>query len=117
MSIMTVMKNSALRASIVTPFVAAPAFLALYGIAHLIDGLDGKYGPGIAWTVGHIMFMAAMLTFGLVAVRLYQRVGLRTSKHQFIARLALALALIGTAVFIRVITIDIITGLLAANNA
>ncbi len=99
------------------PFAAAPVFLVLYGVAHLIDGLDGTYGPGIAWTVGHVMFLCGLLTFGLVILGLHQRVSGGTSKRRLVAGLAVAVGLLGLIVFVRVAVIDIITGLRAANYA
>lgn len=98
-------------------FVAAPTFLFLYGIAHFVDGLDGVYGPGIAWVVGHVMFLLGLLTFGLVIVGLYRRVSRITSSRRLIAGLALILGLVGVIVFARVAAIDIITGLRAQDNA
>lgn len=97
-------------------FIAAPVFLILYGIARLLDGLDGNYGPGIAWTVGHIMFLLGLLTFGLVIIGLYQRVDGGTSRRRFISGLAAILGLIGLLVFVRVALIDIITGLRATDH-
>jgi len=103
--------------SLQTPFAMAPIFLVLYGVAHMIDGLDGNYGPGIAWTLGHIMFLSGMLTFALVLVGLHRRIGQDTAKHKLIAGLALVCGLIGLSVFVRVIIIDIITGLRAGDHA
>jgi hypothetical protein len=47
-----------------TWFVAAPALIFGYGVVRLIDGLDGEYGPGLTWIIGHLLFLA-----GLVPVR------------------------------------------------
>lgn len=99
------------------PFLAAPTFLALYGVARLMDGLDGEYGPGVAWTFGHIMFLCGMISFGLVIVELRRRLGGGTPKRKFISGLAVGAGLVGILVFVRVIAIDILTGLRAGNHA
>jgi hypothetical protein len=98
-------------------FMAAPAFLFLYGIAHFIDGLDGSHGPGLPWTLGHVMFLLALVMFGAIIVLLRERVGSATGTRRFIATMAMVVGLIGSAIFVRVAIIDIITGLRAADNA
>ena len=98
-------------------FVAAPAFLFLYGIAHAIDGLDGNYGPGLAWTVGHIMFLCALVMFGVVIVGLYSRIQGGTMWRTVIARCALVVSLIGLITFIQSPIVDIIAGLRAPDHA
>ncbi|HUY99166.1 MAG TPA: hypothetical protein VMU89_02355 [Thermomicrobiaceae bacterium] len=102
-----------LRAS----FVVAPTFLFIYGIAHWVDGRDGAYGPGIAWVFGHVMFLLALLTFGLVMVGLHQRVSRNTTSRKLVAGLALLLGLFGVIVFARIAVIDILTGLRANDQA
>ena len=47
--------------------LAAPVLLLAYGLLRLIDGLDGIHGPGLAWTLGHLAFAAAMVLFGVLA--------------------------------------------------
>lgn len=105
-------RNNIFRAS----YLAAPIFLFFYGIAHFVDGLDGSYGPGFAWTVGHIMFLLALLTFGVIMIALRQRLVDESATHKFIATLALIVGLIGIITFARIAVIDIITGLRAPDN-
>jgi hypothetical protein len=50
--------------------VVVPLLLVGYGVARHVDGLDGSHGPGVAWTVGHLAFLAAMVGFGALAVQL-----------------------------------------------
>ena len=97
--------------------MAAPAFLFLYGIANFMDGLDGTYGPGIFWTLGHIMFLLALITFSVILVMLRQRLRNVSAEWKFIAMLAMIVGLIGLAVFVRVAIIDIITGLSATDHS
>src|SRR3712207_3367143 len=47
-----------------TWFVAAPTLLFGYGVVRLVDGRDGAYGPGLAWTIGHLLFLAGLVMFG-----------------------------------------------------
>ena len=39
--------------------LAAPILLLLYGLLRWVDGLDGEHGPGLAWDVGHTLFLIA----------------------------------------------------------
>ncbi|MFC7646417.1 hypothetical protein ACFQX6_41970 [Streptosporangium lutulentum] len=44
-------------------FIAAPLLVMAYGVIRILDGLDGSRGPGLAWTSGHLAFMAALILF------------------------------------------------------
>ena len=98
-------------------FVAAPALLFGYGVVRLFDGLDGEYGPGLAWTLGHLLFLAGMVLFGAVAVRLGRLVPATTTARQVTASVAVATAPAGIVAFVRVIVLDLVVGFLAADNA
>lgn len=111
------MHNKTSGTRISTPFLAVPVFLILYGIVRFIDGHDGTYGPGIAWTIGHIMFLCALLTLGLVIMELRRRNSAGSSRDRIIARLAAVVSLIGLVAFVRIAAIDLISGLLAANHS
>jgi len=52
---------------------AAPLFMLAYGVLRWIDGLDGHRKGGPAWDLGHLAFLASMVTFVLLAVALYRR--------------------------------------------
>src|SRR5215211_4207989 len=98
-------------------FHAAPAFLLGYGLIRLVDGLDGSYGPGAAWTVGHVLFLVSLVLFGVMLVGLRQLVPTTGKGHRFIATLATVAGIAGLLVFIRVAILDIIVGLRAADHA
>ena len=98
-------------------FVAAPALMFGYGVVRLFDGLDGEYGPGLAWTNGHLLFLAGMVLFGVVIVQLGRLVPITTTARQVTASVAVALALAGVVAFARVIVLDLVVGFLAADNA
>jgi len=52
---------------------AAPLFMLAYGVLRWIDGLDGHRKGGPAWNLGHLAFLASMVTFVLVAAALFRR--------------------------------------------
>ena len=49
-------------------YIGAPALVTAYGLARLIDGIDGSKGPGPAWTIGHLFFLVALALFGVAMV-------------------------------------------------
>jgi hypothetical protein len=100
-----------------TSLVAAPTFLFAYGITRIVDGLDGSYGPGFAWTLGHIMFLLAFILFGFVITELGFRTRNGNSFRKFITWLAVILGMAGVLDFIRVAIIDIIVGFRARDHA
>jgi hypothetical protein len=95
--------------------LGAPLFMLGYGIAHLIDGLDGSYGPGPAWTTGHLLFLVALLL--LVGVLFAMRAALpRRRAAAVIAAGAVVVGVMGLLAFIRGVVIDVIVGLHAADR-
>jgi hypothetical protein len=97
-------------------FLAAPALMFGYGVVRLIDGRDGEYGPGLAWTTGHLLFLASLVLFGVVVVQLRRLVSSTTTAQQVMASVAMVLALAGVVAFVRVIIIDLVVGFRAADN-
>jgi hypothetical protein len=89
-----------------TWLVAAPALMFGYGVVRLIDGLDGEYGPSPAWTIGHLLFLAGLVLFGCVVVRLRSLVPTTTTARKVTASVAMVLALAGIVAFVRVIILD-----------
>jgi hypothetical protein len=94
-------------------YLAAPALLLGYGVARLIDGLDGSYGPGWAWTIGHLFFGTSLTLFGVVLFGLRQEL----RRHRAIATTALAAGLVGLLVFIRSVIVDLIVGFQGVSRA
>ncbi|GAA5194163.1 hypothetical protein GCM10023322_57920 [Rugosimonospora acidiphila] len=96
-------------------YLGAPLLLLGYGVAHLIDGLDGSHGPGPAWTIGHLLFLASMLLF--VAVLFAMRAALPGGRAaRGIAAGAVAVGVVGLIAFIRGIAVDLIVGLRSADR-
>jgi hypothetical protein len=88
-----------------------------YGVVRLIDGLDGEHGPGPAWTSGHPLFLAGLVLFGAVVVRLRRLVPIPSTAQRVTASVAMMLAVAGIIAFVRVIVLDLMVWFLAADNA
>ncbi|GIH47042.1 hypothetical protein Mro03_22210 [Microbispora rosea subsp. rosea] len=89
----------------------APVLVGAYGVARIADGFDGSRGPGLAWTLGHLCFLAALVLFVQIFGRLRTMAGGGvTATAGYAAGLAGALAL--AAQF----TIDIVVGFLSADH-
>lgn len=93
--------------------VAAPLLFIAYGIIRWIDGADGDHGPGLAWTIGHLLFLVG---FTLYAVALFALRGL-LARARGVSLVALVAGLVGVAAFLRVIVIDLIVGFRADDHA
>ncbi|UYM05385.1 hypothetical protein [Solicola gregarius] len=85
--------------------LGAPLLLFCYGVLRLVDGLDGDHGPGVAWNVGHAMFLLAVMLFSVLIVGLHRRV--RTPGRGLLADAFMVLGLLGAACFILVIAGDL----------
>ncbi|MGW0860325.1 hypothetical protein [Streptomyces sp. NPDC002690] len=93
------------------PALVAPLLLVLYGVLRLVDGLDGKHGPGLAWNLGHSLFFAGFLLFGVVTFRLRRIALAATPGRRHLANVATAVSLFGIACFLRVILGDLFAAL------
>ncbi|MFI0357789.1 hypothetical protein [Actinomadura sp. 9N407] len=100
-------------------FHLAPALMLAYGVVRLVDGRDGQHGPGPAWTVGHLLFLASLLLYGGVIAGLYGRVRATAggTARRVAAGVTAAVAAFGLVTFVRVAIIDIVVGLQAADPA
>jgi hypothetical protein len=92
-------------------FLLAPLCLGSYGVIRILDGLDGSHGPGFAWTVGHLFFIAGLVFFAQ-AFRAMRTMAGRTwlGTAGFLAGIAGALAVGGQFV------IDIVVGFMSADH-
>ncbi|MEV0660511.1 hypothetical protein ACIBI3_00435 [Actinomadura luteofluorescens] len=100
-------------------FHLAPALMLAYGVVRLIDGRDGRHGPGPAWTVGHLLFLGSLLLYGAVIAGLWRRLPVAEGgrARRITAGALAAVAAVGLVTFIRVAIIDIVVGLRAADAA
>lgn len=85
----------------------APLLLLAHGLLRLVDGFDGNRGPGLAWNLGHLAFLGAMVLFGVLAAGL---VPLVPAVARRVASVAAAVTVFGVACFLWVITGDLSAG-------
>ncbi|MEV0235593.1 hypothetical protein [Nonomuraea sp. NPDC050786] len=93
-------------------FIAAPVLVFAYGVIRILDGLDGSRGPGLAWTTGHLAFMAALVLFVHIFWQLRRMAGANA--------LATVSAVAGTAGVVALLAqfgIDIAIGFMSADHA
>lgn len=93
-------------------FVLAPALTTVYGLVRLLDGLDGQYGPGFLWTLGHFAFLVALFLFGFVVLTARRMIG-----GGVVATTAAVAGVAGLVCSIAQIGIDIVVGLAADDKA
>jgi hypothetical protein len=98
-------------------YLAAPALLLGYGVARLIDGLDGTHGPGPAWTVGHLLFLASLVMFGFVLYDLARTVGASGRRARQFGLGTLVAAGLGLTAFTGTVLVDLWVGLHASDRA
>jgi hypothetical protein len=94
------------------PFIAAPVLTLAYGVIRILDGLDGERGPGLAWTTGHLAFIAAMVMFLLVFGHLRRLAG-----RDVLSTVTAVVAALGALALITQFGVDIVAGLLADDRA
>lgn len=97
-------------------FIAAPVFMAAYGVVRLVGLAEGGYGPGLAWTLGHALFLLGLLLFGVVLIGLYRLVPGTTRARRVTALVTLAVAYLGLIAFVRQAVVDLVVGLRAADH-
>ncbi|MBE1533746.1 hypothetical protein [Actinomadura algeriensis] len=87
-------------------YLLGPALSLAYGLIRLYDGLDDKYGPGGAWTIGHLAFLAGLAFFVPVILDLRRRAADRPA----LALVPALFALAGAAALAVQFVIDISVG-------
>ncbi|GAA0924852.1 hypothetical protein [Nonomuraea longicatena] len=93
-------------------FLAAPVLVFAYGAIRILDGLDGSYGPGLAWTTGHLAFMAALVLYVPIFGELRRMAG-----RGAVATVSAALGVVGVAVLLVQFGIDIVVGFMSEDRA
>jgi hypothetical protein len=93
-------------------FVAAPVLVFAYGVIRILDGLDGSRGPGLAWTTGHLAFMAALILFVPIFWRLRTMAG-----GKGLATVSAVAGTAGVAALLGQFGIDVAVGFLATDHA
>ncbi|WP_411135655.1 hypothetical protein [Streptomyces sp. C10] len=92
-------------------FTAAPLLVTVYASFRVLDGLDGERGPGPAWTIGHLAFLAALILFVPVFLELRRLAG-----HGLFATATAVVGLVGAVCSMAQICVDIVVGALAADH-
>ncbi|MFJ2089775.1 hypothetical protein ACIOEW_10940 [Streptomyces sp. NPDC087901] len=109
-------QNSVATAATTTPtLLAGPALMAGYGVVRLIGRSVGDYGPGVWWSLAHLLFLAGVLAFVPVFLRLRTEAGVRGGRRAGI-RVAAGAGLLGAAAVAVQAAIDLVVGFLAADK-
>ncbi|MEE4490808.1 hypothetical protein [Streptomyces sp. BE230] len=98
-----------------TALLVGPALMAGYGVVRLIGRAAGDYGPGVWWSLAHILFLAGVLAFVPVFLGLRLPAGVRGSRRAGI-RVAAGIGLLGAAAVAVQAVIDLVVGFLAADK-
>ncbi|MEV0384739.1 hypothetical protein [Nonomuraea sp. NPDC050643] len=93
-------------------FIAAPLLVLAYGVIRILDGLDGARGPGLAWTTGHLAFMAALVLFASTFVQMRRMAGRNT-----LSTVWTGLGIAGILTLLAQFGIDVVLGFMAADHA
>ncbi|ACZ83358.1 hypothetical protein [Streptosporangium roseum] len=93
-------------------FVAAPLLVLAYGVIRILDGLDGSRGPGLAWTTGHLAFLAALALF--VPIFWEMR---RMANRDALSTVSAVMGTVGVLAASAQFVIDIVVGFLSADHA
>ncbi|WP_433247693.1 hypothetical protein ACQPYK_47485 [Streptosporangium sp. CA-135522] len=93
-------------------FVAAPLFVLVYGIIRILDGLDGSRGPGLAWTTGHLAFLAALALFVPIFWEMRRMAG-----RNVLSTVGAATGFAGILAVSAQFTIDLVVGFLSTDHA
>ncbi|MFG6196012.1 hypothetical protein [Nonomuraea sp. JJY05] len=92
-------------------FIAAPLLVLAYGVIRILDGLDGSRGPGLAWTTGHLAFMAALVLFVPVFWQMRRMAG-----GNALATASAAAGTVGVVALLGQFGIDIVVGFMSADK-
>ncbi|MEU4769013.1 hypothetical protein AB0H12_37770 [Actinosynnema sp. NPDC023794] len=91
-------------------FVAAPLLVLTYGVFRIIDGFDGERGPGPAWTIGHLAFLAALALFIGIFRQMRRLIGPS-------ARVTAVVAAVGALALFGQFAVDVVAGFVADDHA
>ncbi|MFG1948840.1 hypothetical protein [Nonomuraea sp. NPDC048826] len=92
-------------------YVAAPLLALVYGVLRIVDGFDGSRGPGAAWTLGHLAFMAGLVLFGVMFQDMRRLLGGNRA-----AAVTHAVGLAGIAFTFAQFAVDVVVGFMADDH-
>lgn len=101
--------------SIARKFLLGPALMAGYGLVRLAGRALGDYGPGVWWSVAHVLFLAGVLAFVPVFRGLRMPDGVRGGRRAGV-RVAAGAGLLGVAAVAVQAVIDLAVGFVAADD-
>ncbi|MEH0844428.1 hypothetical protein V6U81_18770 [Micromonospora sp. CPCC 205711] len=85
----------------------APILLILYGLCRLVDGLNGQRHDGLAWDVGHTLFLLGILGFAGLLLGLRRALLGVARRSRVLVEVATVAGLLGAAAFVWVILGDL----------
>jgi hypothetical protein len=92
-------------------YLGGPLLVVAYGVTRLIDGLDGTKGPGPAWIIGHLFFLAGLAVFGVIMVALSRE------RPAWATAAAMVAGVAGAMAMARVVVVDIVVAWNATDRA
>ncbi|WP_405685089.1 hypothetical protein [Streptomyces sp. NBC_00057] len=95
--------------------LAGPALMAAYGVVRLIGRAVGDYGPGVWWSLAHLLFLAGVLVFVPVFLGLRKTAVVRGARRVAVEVAAWA-GLVGAAAVAVQAVIDLVVGFVAADK-
>ncbi|WP_413752886.1 hypothetical protein NRF20_17825 [Streptomyces sp. R-74717] len=98
-----------------TGFLAGPALMAGYGAVRLTGRAVSDYGPGVWWTLAHLLFLAGGLVFVPVFLGLRKTAVVRGGRRAAVEVAAWA-GLVGAAAVAVQAVIDLVVGFVAADE-
>ncbi|MEU2130826.1 hypothetical protein [Streptomyces sp. NPDC018352] len=98
-----------------TALLAGPVLMAGYGVVRLAGRGIGDYGPGVWWTVAHLLFLAGVLAFVPVFLGLRGPAGERGG-GRVACEVAAWTGLLGAAAVVVQAVIDLGVGFVAADK-
>ncbi|MEL5959630.1 hypothetical protein AADR41_33570 [Streptomyces sp. CLV115] len=104
-----------LNGTAATALLVGPALMAGYGVVRLVGRGVSDYGPGVWWSVAHLLFLAGVLAFVPVFLGLRGLVGERGGGRAA-ATVAAWTGLLGAAAVVVQAVIDLAAGFAAADK-
>ncbi|MEV1022256.1 hypothetical protein [Streptomyces sp. NPDC050264] len=98
-------------------FLYGPVLFGAYGVIRLLDGIDGEKGPGLAWTAGHLCFLAGLAFFAQGFAAMREAAVRKAAGRDRWSSAGLWIGGAGIAALVVQFGADIVTGLMAADHA
>ncbi|MFI5768165.1 hypothetical protein ACIA74_06355 [Streptomyces sp. NPDC051658] len=103
------------RTAVGAALLAGPVLMAGYGAVRLAGRALGDYGPGVWWSLAHLLFLAGVLAFVPVFLGLRKLAGERGGRRVAVD-VAAGVGLLGTVAVVVQAVIDLAAGFVAADK-